>query len=361
MTMFSEMELHGGPIGEGSPRNNRFMHYLNKHVAVYFETSSSFKRGYYEDRKLSRYITHLWYRMHGGRPPLQRHHFFGKAICFGDRYFGCDVPEKRPQSIFPHVRSFHERLCRSLSSRLDDLVTFDRWKSLDFWPMPDTKTQTWREHGLDLGHLFRALFMVVDDQVLEEESLKEPVLTFQDHLDVDNCDAPGKIDYCPIELQNEDGGVQYRERCAERVTHKFTVLLVRTGDDQHLSSPISFQQLLETGQALNVNRTDIGGDFEGDVVRVKVGVAVQFILSLVWKEEAAFPDLRKAAEALREEQEVGCKQWVERVLEYADKVGVDANGFTWAAIRRARARLNGEAFEKEQVNSLCDRLSSWDT
>lgn len=356
MTMFSEMELHGAPIGEGRPRS-RFMHYLNKHVAVYFETSS--RRSYYEDRKLSRYITRLWYRMHDGRPPLQRHHFFGKAICFGDRHFGCDMPDRRPKSIFPDVRSFHERLCRSLSSRLDDLVNFNRWESVDFWPIPDTKIQTWREHGLDLGHLFRALFMVVDDQVVEDEAVDEPVLTFQNHLDVDNWDTAGEIDYCPIELRNEDV-IQYRERHAERVAREFTVLLVRTGDDQHLSSPISFEPLLKTAQALNVNRTDIGDGFEGDVVRVKVDVAVRFILSLVRREEAAFPHLQKAAEALREEQEAGCKQWVERVLEHADNVGVDANGFTWAAVRRARARLNGEAFETEQVNYLCDRLSSWD-
>ncbi|MBE3044882.1 hypothetical protein IMZ48_20440, partial [Candidatus Bathyarchaeota archaeon] len=47
-------------------------------------------------------------------------------------------------------------------------------------------------------------------------------------------------------------------------------------------------------------------------------------------------------------------------LKHAGKVGIDTNGFTWKAIRRARARLNGEAFEKEQVSSRCDRLSSWD-
>lgn len=84
MTMFSEDELRQGHVGALHPRG-AMLHLLNKQVAVYFETSAS--RPGYEDRMLGRYITHLWYHMHAGRPPLQRHHYFDKAICFGERSF----------------------------------------------------------------------------------------------------------------------------------------------------------------------------------------------------------------------------------------------------------------------------------
>lgn len=78
--------------------------YFNKHVAVYFEAGRGPRE--YQDRNIGRYIFRLWYCMQGGRPPLQRYHFFGKAICFGNRRLGCDVPESRPQSVFPDFWSF---------------------------------------------------------------------------------------------------------------------------------------------------------------------------------------------------------------------------------------------------------------
>ena len=126
---------------------------------------------------------------------------------------------------------------------------------------------------------------------------------------------------------------------------------MRTGEDQHLSAPISFQPLFETDQTLKANWADIGSDFEGDIVRVTVDFAVQFVLSLVRREEAASPSLASRRGA-QEEQEVGCKKWVERIIENAGKAGIDANGFTWAAIRRARGRFNREALRPSR-STLC--------
>lgn len=164
MTMFSEDELRHGHIDETRPRAS-MLQFLNKQIAVYFESS---RRPGYDDRTLGRYITHLWYHMHAGRPPLQRHHYFGKAVCFGERSFGCDIPDRQPKSIGAHILPFHKGLCNSLSAHLDDLVSFEHEGNSDFWPMPRKGTLSWREHGFDLGHLFRALFMLVDDQVLED-------------------------------------------------------------------------------------------------------------------------------------------------------------------------------------------------
>jgi hypothetical protein len=71
---------------------------------------------------------------------------------------------------------------------------------------------------------------------------------------------------------------------------------------------------------------------------------------LIRREKEALPHIYEAAEALDTELDELCEQWIERVLEHAAEVGFDNNGFTWKAIRRARTRLNGEAFDIYQIS-----------
>lgn len=61
------------------------------------------------------------------------------------------------------------------------------------------------------------------------------------------------------------------------------MLLVKTGDEAHLHSPINFLPLFDAGLALNVNRVDYHGDVEETVVRVKLDVAVRFVWELLCK------------------------------------------------------------------------------
>ncbi|XXG95145.1 hypothetical protein Hte_001405 [Hypoxylon texense] len=110
---------------------------------------------------------------------------------------------------------------------------------------------------------------------------------------------------------------------------QYNVLLVKTGDDTHLSSPIYFKSLIESGMTLAMNRPDVGGDMEEDVVRVKIDVAMQFILDLMRREEEALPSVGKAAKLLREGHEEACKRWVERVMQHVEEFGIDNNIFTW--------------------------------
>ena len=195
--------------------------------------------------------------------------------------------------------------------------------------------------------MFRALFMVVGDQVLKEGT--------KDHSDANGRNTIAEWIRRPMKQPYEDT-MAYTQKWTERLVRNYTVLLVKTGDEGHLSSPISLQSLLESGQTLTVGREDLGNCPESDVVRIKVDVALQFILGLIRKEEAALPKLARAAEALEEEQNVGCERCVDRVLNHAEEVGFDENGFTWMAIRRVRARLVGEAFQDQQVNFPGDHL-----
>lgn len=43
-------------------------------------------------------------------------------------------------------------------------------------------------------------------------------------------------------------------------------------------------------------------------------------------------------------------------MEHAGRVGIDANGFTWEAVRRAKAAQNGEAFNEDQTIRDCERV-----
>jgi hypothetical protein len=51
--------------------------------------------------------------------------------------------------------------------------------------------------------------------------------------------------------------------------------------------------------------------------------------------------------------------WTSCVLEHAAQVGLDVNGFTWYASRQARERLDGEAFDVEQILLERESVALW--
>ncbi|KAH7169896.1 hypothetical protein EDB81DRAFT_774053 [Dactylonectria macrodidyma] len=312
--------------------------YLNKEIMIYFQGDSG-DGG--QDDGLGRYIYREWLRLHGGRPPFQRHRFFAKPICFGER---------GPQ-LLQDFSEFHQSLYDGISTELDVLVDFYparpqprarvKPKSIThkrpiFGPRPSKRIQSWRDHGFVLGHLFQALYMVVDDQV-----------------------RTGNEEKYRAKLPHEDGLLYTHERCEYNLS-QCTVLLVKTGNEAHLHSPISFQSLFDAGLVLDVNRQDYKGAAEDVVVRVKVDVAVRFVWDVLREEQKALENLRQAAQALVEEQEELCRKWVEKVMEHARGVGIEENGYTWVAVRRARARLNGEAFKYCQVHPWWESVKNWE-
>lgn len=311
------------------------MSYLNKQIMVYFEPTSVTS---VEDDRLGRYVYRQWLRLHNGRPPFQRHSFFAKAVQIGD---------KGPQNL-DELTAFHKDLCGVISDHLDDTVDFypefDQGMGMSpvaerpalFGPRPDQRVQSWRNHGYNICHIFRALYMVVDDQSLSE--------------------ARG-----PARARRErEDAARYLEEAHDHRLSQYTVLLVKTGDEAHLHSPISFLPLFEAGLALDVRRDDYYGASQDRVVRVKLETAIRFVGELLRKEERSLKHLRQEAQRQRDEQEELCEAWVERVMEHSEDIGLEANGYTWLATRRARARLNGEAFDEDQVNPSWEHLNHWE-
>lgn len=123
-----------------------------------------------------------------------------------------------------------------------------------------------------------------------------------------------------------------------------TVLLVRTGEERDLSSPISFEDIRSS--SLPLERDDAK---DIDAIRVPLPVAVSFIAELEKREDLASPRGKPVDEWLCPNAEYGddslyVNTWVARILEEANKKGIDKIESTWKAARRVEARRRGEEF-----------------
>lgn len=131
----------------------------------------------------------------------------------------------------------------------------------------------------------------------------------------------------------------------DEISNNQTVLLVRTGDDAHLQSPINFGLLKTSGLCLPRDRPDIAADND-DVVRVSLTTAVQFISDLDRREVIMDPEQSRRAELERDEERRHQNELAEDSFKYADeRGGLDECQSTWAAVRRAKsAQMDDDNF-----------------
>lgn len=296
------------------------IHFFNKEVMLYmdeevvYETENSFSLDL-----TGRYLYRTWLHQYNGRPPLQRGGFIAKHML---------IPQQLRMNL-AQLSTYHMELSEMLSQSLNVPVSFNT--RID--PMAAPPVKSFRNHDYLMRSLFKALYMVIDDQV---ES-------YQNDL---------------IELFRQ-GDSNYKQKVQEFLSSNQTVLLVRTCEDSHLTSPVSFLPLFESGLALAVNRSDYEDEPEPTVVRVRLETAVEFISELLSKEEAASEEAAQARERLEQEQETGCQEFIDRMIGHCQKFGIDSHTRSWTAFRRARARLNNEAFEYDQVSPPWEWLSRW--
>ncbi|KAI1735849.1 hypothetical protein F4680DRAFT_294604 [Xylaria scruposa] len=312
---------------------DHLMEYADVHVAVYFSSLDGIYRGF-EDRKLGRYIFRKWFHWHDGRPPFLGHQTLAKAI-------GLKGDESRDiQGIW----KFHRSLCDAVSVGLNQQELPESSLPMNrsvLSPYPKGRGKNTDQHR-EISHLFRAIVIIADDQVMQhkEPDICRPIL--------------------PPESKERDA-LAHIEKKRDWAVSQYSVLLFKTGDDAHLSSPVSFQPLYDSGKAFPVKRPDCNGSssVDGiDVVRVKLDTALEFVLNLIRREREAIPYLELAAEMDDRQHLEACEKWVDIVTAHARKVGIDTNGFTWEAVRRAKAALNGEAFHGYQISPPWDHLGS---
>ncbi|KAI1084214.1 hypothetical protein F5B20DRAFT_576352 [Whalleya microplaca] len=155
---------------------------------------------------------------------------------------------------------------------------------------------------------------------------------------------------CPVQPIPEIRGHSQHWKVAawlERLMPECSVLVVRTGDDAYLSRPVSFERLIREGKTILPGLEEKELTKEFSVVRVKIDVAMRFLLDLQAEEEIAIPSLRQVSAMLTEERERACHAWVESVLQHASlrEVGVNGNRFTWEAVRRMWAERDADIFD----------------
>ena len=145
-----------------------------------------------------------------------------------------------------------------------------------------------------------------------------------------------------------DGFISLRKFAQEQ-----TVLIVRTGLEEGLSGPISFESL--KSQSLPLDRPD--AIMEGlDLIRVSLASAVHFIVNLEMRENNANSMSRDESSLDKSLHISGTPKgfdrqvchnpetWVDAVMAAAEENGYDNDPSAWLSIRRVEASKIGEDF-----------------
>ncbi len=141
-----------------------------------------------------------------------------------------------------------------------------------------------------------------------------------------------------------------------KLTERQTVLIARTGVEEGLSAPISFQSL--KWKSLSLDRIDVNQKYV-DVVRVPLTIAVQFIVGLQEREKRANPKMTDKPPLQRglcprnlfpkgfdgnQEMHYSAEAWANAHIAAAEKYGFDNDFETFRSIRRVQAGLLGENY-----------------
>ncbi|POS74035.1 hypothetical protein DHEL01_v207577 [Diaporthe helianthi] len=260
--------------------------WLNQTTAMYFEPK--FREDEYDVFALpyfGRGLLAAWHdfnRDRGEHPNLQQTRYFAHPVML--------LGEPRP---IADVIATHRRICDALADAQEK-------------PVSPKDPYSWVEHGAEMGVVYPSIIIVADQK-----------LTF----------PKGRI-------KDEAYG---REVMFEHLS----VLLVRTGNEEHLSEPIDLSGL---GDAiLPLGRDELFLQDNQQVVRVRMDTAVRFIMSLERREQGRCPRLTAIKRILDEDTFRGADGFAAGSVAMAEKNGsIDRNHDTYEAVRLARAYLDGE-------------------
>ncbi|KAI9700644.1 MAG: hypothetical protein M1836_002013 [Candelina mexicana] len=178
-------------------------------------------------------ISGEWLRCHNNKPNIEFEHFFANPV---------KITSSGPSTVHG-VCSAHLSLCTRVSRHMEEAKT--RLHN-NIPPLVDFRNYS-------LLPLYRALVVIID------------------RLDYGDEDAD-------CGEREQDGYISL-----SKIARYQSVLLVRTGAEEQLSAPISFQDLKT--HSLPLERPDIT-DKSIEVVRVSLAAAVQFVVNLEKREQA---------------------------------------------------------------------------
>lgn len=261
--------------------------WLNQTTAIYFEPIfENFEPNHPWVDFTGRGLYAAWrevYRTRGEIPNLQQARYIANPVIL--------LGESEPRPI-ADVIATHKRIC--------DAVADTQHK-----PVSPKDPYSWVEHGAEMGVIYPSVILVVDD---------------------------------PRDCRKGRTEAEARDIMFEQ----FSVLLVRTGNEDHLTEPIDFSEL---GPAtLPLGRVE---ELHGkqQVVRVRLRTAVRFIMELERREQDRCPRLTAIKRVLDEETFQDAETFASNSLAMAEENGsIDRNFYTWEAVRRARAYLDKEPY-----------------
>lgn len=261
--------------------------WLNQTTAIYFEPMSE-RRGLNDVAvsHIGRGLFAAWHefaRERGEKPNLQQRRYFAHPVML------LGGPDTRPLA---DVIATHRRMCDALADAQDK-------------PVSPKDPYSWVEHGAEMGVVYPSVILVVDEA-----------------------------------QKNWRGKSEADAR--EIMFRRFSVLLVRTGNEEHLSEPVDFSSL---GDAiLPLGRDELLQDKQ-QVVRVRLDTAVRFIMNIERREQDRCPRLTAMKRILDEDTFRGADKFAADALAMAEENGgIDRNFDTWEAVRRARACLDGQPY-----------------
>lgn len=292
-------------VGKVEPRKLPYL--CNKPTAFYWLQSAQPVDGYGQRTLMPKIIFAAiygeWLRCYNAEPNIEHGHFFANPV---------RISSSGPSSV-AGVIDAHRSICTQASNLIDQA----KGRAENIVVQLPSSSQCYSLHPL-----YHAIIVIIDRL---------------DRLD-------------PKDEVEPDGFISLH-----KLAQRQTVLVARTGAEDGLSAPISFESL--KSQSLHLDRSDAIPQ-NVDAVRVSLAAAVQFIVGLEVREDLAIPKTEKEPlldpflcpylpRKVFEENPQVCRcpeAWADALMVAAEKHGYDNIFETWVSIRRVQAGLVGEAF-----------------
>lgn len=262
--------------------------WLNQTTAVYFEPEFM-EEDPWGIESVARALMYAWREVHEANqetPTLQQKRYFANPVVL--------LPggEGAKRNRIADVAATHRRICDALADAQDK-------------PIGPRDPYSWVEHGVEMGVVYPSIIIVVRDETNAWKAKTEA-------------------------------------ECRDILFQQYSVLLVRTGREEHLSAPIDFSEL----PTLPFDQDEVSSTH---VVRVRIRDAVRFIMNLERRERECSPRLQAMknildAETLREAEAYA----TEALMVAEDNGGIDRNKATWEEFHKAQAYFENDPISREQ-------------
>ncbi|KAL9609792.1 MAG: hypothetical protein Q9167_005470 [Letrouitia subvulpina] len=245
-------------------------------------------------------IAREWLQYHTFKPNIEFKHYFANPV---------RIATGGPSDV-PGIIQAHKSLCRQSSELMIKARQGDLW---------DLGLRGVNLDNYDIHPLYKAVILLCDDFNMRVEPDSNDVFDLQEAV------------------------------------YSQTILIVRTGEEVGLSSPISFSSL--KGKTLPLKRPELGENSNVEVIRTSLADGIRFVCDLEEKEFRAYPQsvhncgsdqrLNPSSPTWTGKSEDASKDpdtWADALIEAGNMYGYDEDDATRISIRRVQAAMIGENF-----------------